>query len=136
MDLTEAGEMSQPYETKLLHEEAEKAGRPVPRHHRFGIRDNDILADDKGYDKILDYIQSELDAGKIVYVHCWGGKGRTCTVIGCRLIDGGLDYHGAIAELSRLRAGTKKGHHHVPDTRAQHQVLRDRAACRNRDDTP
>ena len=88
----------------------------------------------EGYDKILDYIQSEIDAGKIVYVHCWGGKGRTCTVIGSRLIDGGLDYDAAIAELRRLRSGTKKAHHEVPDTLAQYQVLRDRAGDANRDD--
>lgn len=34
---------------------------------------------------------ADVRCAGVVYVHCWGGKGRTCTVIGCRLIDGGLD---------------------------------------------
>jgi hypothetical protein len=122
-----------PY-TDVLLAEAEEAGRPQPRYRRFPIPDNQTITRE-GYDKILDYIQSEIDAGKIVYVHCWGGKGRTGTVIGCRLIDRGLDYDAAIAELHRLRTETKKGDHQVPDTPAQHRVLRDRAAGRNSDDT-
>jgi hypothetical protein len=127
VDLTSPDDpnVMQPY-IDLLLEEAEKAGRPRPSYRRFSILDTKTITRE-GYDEILDYIQSEIDAGKIVYVHCWGGKGRTCTVIGCRLIDGGLDYDAAIAELHRLRAGTKKADHPVPDTLAQHHVLRDRA---------
>jgi protein-tyrosine phosphatase len=34
---------------------------------------------------ILDTIDLELQAGHGVYVHCWGGIGRTGTVIGCWL---------------------------------------------------
>lgn len=131
VDLTEAGEMSHPYETELLREEAEKAGRPVPRHHRFGIRDNDILASDEGYDEIVQHIRRELDVGKRVYVHCWGGKGRTGTVIGCWLIDNdGLDYESTIRRMQELRAGTTKFKRNptIPDTPAQHNVLRRRAA--------
>jgi protein-tyrosine phosphatase len=32
---------------------------------------------------ILDAIDESMTAGKPVYVHCWGGMGRTGTVIGC-----------------------------------------------------
>jgi hypothetical protein len=131
VDLTEAGEMSHPYETELLREEAEKAGRLVPRHHRFGIRDNDVLADDESYDEILQHIRRELDAGWRVYVHCWGGKGRTGTVIGCWLIDNdGLDYESTVRRMQDLRTGTRKFNDNptIPDTRAQHMVLRRRAA--------
>ena len=132
VDLTSPDDLNvmQPY-LDLLREEAEKAGRPQPNYRRFPILDTGTITRE-GYDEILDYIQSEIDAGKVVYVHCWGGKGRTCTVIGCRLIDGGLDYDAAIAELHRLRAGTKKADHDIPDTPAQHRVLRQRAR-RNRD---
>jgi hypothetical protein len=133
VDLTEAGEMSHPYETELLVEEAEKAGRPVPSHHRFGIRDVSILDDDAGYDEIVEHIRSELDAGKRVYVHCWGGKGRTGTVIGCWLIDNdGLDYRSTVQRMQEMRAGTRKlaDNPTIPDTQAQHDVLRRRAARR------
>jgi hypothetical protein len=133
VDLTHPDDLPamHPY-TDILLAEAEKAGRPEPNYRRFPIPDNKTITRE-GYDKILAHVQREIDAGKIVYVHCWGGKGRTGTVVGCRLIDGGLDYDATIAELHRLRAGTRKGHHPIPDTRAQHDVLRKRAALRNRD---
>jgi hypothetical protein len=130
VDLTEVGEMSRPYETRLLIEAAKKAGRPVPGHRRFGIRDVSVLADDAGYDVILDHIRSELDAGKRVYVHCWGGKGRTGTVIGCWLIDSaGLDYDGTVQRMRELRAGTRKfaDDPTIPETEEQHDVLRRRS---------
>ena len=136
VDLTHPDDLPvmHPY-AEVLRTEAKNAGRPQPNYQRFPIPDNNTITRE-GYDEILDYIQSEIDAGKVVYVHCWGGKGRTGTVIGCRLIDGGLDYDATLTELHRLRAGTRKADYRVPDTEAQRQVLRDRAARRNRDDTP
>lgn len=35
---------------------------------------------------ILDTIDGALDAGRVVYVHCLAGVGRTGTVVGCWLI--------------------------------------------------
>ena len=35
---------------------------------------------------ILDTIDQYLESGRAVYVHCWGGVGRTGTVIGCWLL--------------------------------------------------
>ncbi len=129
VDLTEADEL-RPYATGLLVEEAEKAARPVPSHKRFAIRDVSILADDAGYDEIVEHIRSELDAGKRAYVHCWGGKGRTGTVIGCWLIDNdGLDYESTVQRMHDLRAGTRKvaDFPWIPDTDEQRDVLRRRA---------
>lgn len=129
VDLTEAGELL-PYATEILVDEATKAGRPAPRHRRFAIRDVSVLPDDAGYDEIVEHIQRELDAGKRVYVHCWGGKGRTGTVIGCWLIDhDGLDYQSTVHRMKDLRSGTRKlaDNPAIPDTKAQHEVLRRRA---------
>ena len=90
-DLTEVGEKArggktlEPYRELLSHESA-AIGKSVPKYKRFPIPDTSII-DDDGYDDIIKYTQSEMDAGRVVYVHCWGGKGRTCTVIGCWLID-------------------------------------------------
>jgi hypothetical protein len=35
---------------------------------------------------VLDTIDESLRAGRAVYVHCWGGVGRTGTVVGCWLL--------------------------------------------------
>lgn len=51
---------------------------------------------------ILDHLDAELAAGRNVYLHCWGGNGRTGTVVGCWLVR-----HGRTAEqaLDEMRGG-------------------------------
>lgn len=124
VDLTEPGERTWdgspmvPYEGFLPEDVT---------YRRFPIRDTSVLADDS-YDEIVDHIQAELDAGKVVSVHCWGGKGRTGTVVGAFLIDTeGLGYIEVIDRMQELRAGSSKSDHPVPDTEEQHRVLRRRA---------
>ena len=39
---------------------------------------------------ILDNLDAAIAAGTPSYVHCWGGKGRTGTVVGCYLVRHGL----------------------------------------------
>jgi hypothetical protein len=39
---------------------------------------------------ILDDIDAALQRGGVVYVHCWGGRGRTGTVVCCWLVRHGL----------------------------------------------
>lgn len=127
VDLTEVGELLS--YSDLLAEEAAAVGRAVPTYRRFPIRDVSVLADDEGYDEIVEHIRGEIDAGKCVYVHCWGGKGRTGTVIGCWLIDcEGLSYRDAVQRMRDLRVGTRKlaDNPRIPDTVEQHDVLRRR----------
>ena len=52
---------------------------------------------------ILDDIDAARDRGDAVYVHCWGGVGRTGTVIGCWLVRHGLDEGDAVARIATLR---------------------------------
>ena len=75
---------------------------------------NMAVLDHDGYDRIIVRIRAEIADGRVVYVHCWGGKGRTSTVVGCLLIDDGLDYDSAIARIAELRAGTRKAVDTVP----------------------
>jgi hypothetical protein len=129
VDLTTPLDGLEPYEQDLMAA-AEQAGRQV-RHYAYPIPDMGVLADE-GYDAIVARIRGEIDAGRVVYVHCWGGKGRTTTVVGCLLIDGGLDYDAAIARIAELRAETRKAIDACPESPSQHRVLRERAARRRR----
>ena len=53
----------------------------------------------------MDTIDAALHAGHSVYVHCWGGHGRTGTEVGCYLVrQQGLTGEQALAEVKRLHA--------------------------------
>lgn len=128
VDLTEDGELVAYDE----HVAAAAAARGLDvRHVRVPIRDFST-ADAATYDRIVDHIGDEVERG-VVYVHCWGGIGRTGTVVGCLLVDGGLSGEAAIARLAELRAGSRKVRMEAPQTPAQVQVILDRAAERRRD---
>jgi protein-tyrosine phosphatase len=127
VDLTTPDDRLDSYED-ALQAAAENAGRQI-HHFAHPVPDMGVL-DDEGYDEIVDRIRGEMDSGRVVYVHCWGGKGRTSTVIGCLLIDAGLDYDATIARIAELRAGTRKAGDPCPESPSQHQVLRQRAAGR------
>jgi len=127
VDLTEAGERTWdgspmvPYNGLM---------GPGVAYRRFAIPDTSVI-DDAGYDRILDYIQAELDAGRVVLCHCWGGKGRTGTVVGSWLIDNeGVGYPEVIDRMQELRRRSSKAEHPVPDTEEQRQVLHRRAQRR------
>jgi protein-tyrosine phosphatase len=51
---------------------------------------------------ILDTVDQAVAAGHLVYVHCWGGTGRTGTVVGCYLARHGLSGDAALVEVERL----------------------------------
>ena len=124
VDLTEPGERT--WDGTPLLPYAGLLGADVT-YTRFAIPDTSVI-DDEGYDAILDHIRAEIAAGKVVLTHCWGGKGRTGTVVGALLIDrDGLGYPEVIDCMQELRAGSKKADHPVPDTPEQHAVLRRRA---------
>jgi protein-tyrosine phosphatase len=125
VDLTTPQDHLDSYQ-KALTVAAEKARRSI-RHFAHPIPDMGVI-DQDGYGRIIACIRGEMNSGRTVYVHCWGGKGRTCTVVGCLLIDGGLDYDGAIARIAEFRAGTRKASDPCPESSSQHRVLRERAA--------
>ena len=54
---------------------------------------------------ILDTIDNALESDGRVYVHCWGGRGRTGTVVGCFLIRHGLvEASDVLAKIKHLRS--------------------------------
>ncbi len=124
IDLTEDVDGLEPY-SHLIGEITADGDRSI-RRYRHPIPDNHVI-DDAGYDAILARINDEIHLGRTIYVHCWGGRGRTSTVVGCWLIEQGLDYDATITRLKELRCNTRKSHVSVPESRSQHEVLRRRA---------
>ena len=96
---------------------------------RLPIPDMDVC-DAAHMRRILDTIDARLDAGRTVYVHCWGGVGRTGTVVGCWLVRHGRTGEQALAEVATLFAtmSDEKRRAHAatgsPQTPAQRAMVR------------
>ena len=124
IDLTTTQDGLAPYAAKL-EETAAARGIDLARHS-IPIPDNDI-ATDAAYGSILQLIDHHVDDGA-VYVHCWGGVGRTGTAIGCLLLSHGIAGGALTDHIGQLRAGTRKAHRSCPETQAQVDYLVQRAA--------
>lgn len=75
---------------------------------------------------ILDAIDGCIACGRPVYVHCWGGVGRTGTVVGCYLARHGIATGDqAIARIAELRRGDVARRSRIsPETAAQRTLVR------------
>lgn len=77
------------------------------RFLRMPVRDFSVPTP-AGMAAILDALDAALADGHTVYLHCWGGKGRTGTVVGCWLARHGLaDGQAALEQVWKLREGLK-----------------------------
>lgn len=124
IDLTTPNDPLEPYAPVIT--EAATARQLDLLHINVRIPDLGVLTDDE-YDPILELIGEQKQRGG-VYVHCWGGVGRTGTVIGSLLARQGHDYPSIMSTLEDLRAGTKKANRPCPETEVQLHVLRRRSA--------
>ncbi len=77
---------------------------------------------------ILDTLEEALSAGHVVYVHCWGGIGRTGTVVGCYLVRQGTTAEEALHHIACGLAGTPKARRPSPETEEQRQMVLDWSA--------
>jgi protein-tyrosine phosphatase len=75
IDLTQEGELN-PYQHLLPDGVC---------YNRFPIRDVSAPVSSEFIDEILKTMNTMLDNGKVIYLHCWGGTGRTGTVGACFL---------------------------------------------------
>ncbi len=73
---------------------------------RFPIVDMQVTPDRDGLRAVLDDVLRRLVAGETVVVACRGGMGRTGTIVGCLLRDGGLDGWPAIEHTRASRKHT------------------------------
>jgi hypothetical protein len=118
---------------------AVRTGEPF-RCLRFPIPDLGVTSPEV-MRSILDAIDLSLDAKRPVYVHCYGGIGRTGTIVACWLIRHGLATQGqALEVLGRLRqADVERATRRSPETDPQRAMVRAWAepprrvasACRN-----
>jgi hypothetical protein len=121
VDLTEAGEYAlRPY-WPLVQQLAQQRGQTV-EHCRMSIPDMGTPSVD-AMQGILDALDAALAAGKTVYVHCFGGIGRTGTVVGCYLVRHGLDGTAALAKIAQCRQGTPDGYKRSPETDLQRTLV-------------
>ena len=75
-----------------------------PELHKFPIPDEGVPEEDYMI-RILDKLDELLRIGRVPYIHCWGGKGRTGTVVGCWLVRNKYaSPEGALFRLKELTA--------------------------------
>jgi len=88
VNLTEEGELPAYHHTSLFDGVV---------HHRLSVKDYSVPSPDR-MKEILDAIDTTIADGGKVYVHCYGGVGRTGTVVGCY-----LKRHGCTEPLKELK---------------------------------
>ncbi len=125
IDLTEANEL-RPYEVDLNSLAAE-LGRSV-EYRRLGVRDMNVPPV-RRMAEVLDALESAEAGGGLAYVHCWGGVGRTGTVVGCYLVRQGYEPAAALARVASLfatmtRDKVRRHPEGSPQTQAQREFVR------------
>ncbi len=122
IDLTRDNETIPYYHT--LMEEAKLYDVPV-EYRRFPIGDFGLPTPEMMQD-ILDAIDDSLQADRKIYLHCWGGIGRTGTTVGCYLVRRGKTGEAALAQVAQWWRTVPKSqiHVHSPETYEQAEFVR------------
>jgi hypothetical protein len=125
VDLTHPDDPLEPYEHLLDEPEVRDGVRP--RRVSIPITDMNVPRPPTEAARVLDAIDRELDEGGVVYLHCWGGIGRTGTLAGCWLVRHGRDGEDALRHLQTLWADNPKSRHwrFIPQTEAQADFILD-----------
>jgi protein-tyrosine phosphatase len=122
INLTQPHELA-PYED-ILNEEAKIYGVDIS-HQRIPIRDLGIPSSNT-MTAILDAIDKAINDGRCVYVHCWGGVGRTGMVVGCYFVRHGYTNEQALEKVDQLYKTRPMNFYHLrsPETDEQVEFVR------------
>lgn len=122
-DLTRPEELP-PY-LPALQKEAARFGISI-NYQRFHIQDKGLPSHEQ-MSALLDAIDGALAAERKIYLHCWGGIGRTGTAVGCWLVRHGLSGKKALKRLNDLyhTADQSRFYHKAPETSAQVKFILD-----------
>tara|TARA_A100001037_G_scaffold298246_1_gene321624 strand:+ start:1244 stop:1756 length:513 start_codon:yes stop_codon:yes gene_type:complete len=121
IDLTETTERLHPYD-HLLSELQNYAGKVI-YYTRMPIRDQDVPSIEI-MKETMSLIDRLIIDGNTVYVHCWGGIGRTGTVIGCFMKEQwGITGEESLELIEILRKNTPDAHWPSPATEAQRNMV-------------
>jgi hypothetical protein len=121
LDLTEEGESGLVPYAPALQQEAAALGRNVT-HRRLSVRDMSAPTEEQ-MRAILDTVDAALAAGETVYLHCWGGTGRTGTAVGCHLVRHGMSGDQALQQIKDWLYGTAKRGRPSPETEEQRRLV-------------
>jgi ADP-ribosyl-[dinitrogen reductase] hydrolase len=116
IDLTQRDELP-PYNAELpLHVD----------YFRMSVPDHGIPPQPGHMAQLLDYLRDALHSGRVVYLHCRAGIGRTGTVVGCLLVENGRSGEAALQELNRLWQQSERAAvwPQVPETPEQTEYVR------------
>lgn len=125
IDLTSPEDDLTRYE-KLLFEFEQEIGARLQRIS-LPVPDMGVPDSNEKMSAILDAIRGAVAKRPAVYVHCWGGIGRTGTVAGCWLRECGLGPDEALARVQKLYATHMpkvRIHPESPQTEAQKEYIR------------
>jgi len=93
-------------------------------HHHFPIRDFSVPDSPDVTAAILDAIDAHLQRGEKVYLHCWGGVGRTGVIVGCWLARHGYPGEAALIRLRELwQQCPKSATRQSPETSEQESYI-------------
>ncbi len=131
IDLTETRDGLEPY--AHIAEDLDRHLGVSVGWERHPIRDQGIPRTLAQMTAVLDAIDSALDAGRTVYVHCWGGVGRTGTVVGCWLVRHGTSGDEALRQVDRWWRGMQKAVSwwDSPENSAQKEFVRNWSETKN-----
>lgn len=123
LDLTHPNDDLTPYD--MILQEVAAESQIVVTYRRLPVYDMSIPSAERMV-TILDTIDEALAQNKVVYVHCWGGVGRTGTVVGCHLVRHGFTGEAAFDQLATWWQRVEKAAYHPrsPETDAQVAMIR------------